>query len=1016
MSEGIVVQDELGVIIQHNPAALKILGLSSDELYGRTSMDPNWRAIKEDGSSFPGEEHPAMVSLRTGKPVLGVVMGLILPTSEMRWIRINSAFIFSNSKKRVLSTFADITSQYKMTDELDYISQNLKELFFVKNNLNSVDRKEIIFQNKEIFNFLNDNSIISVTDKYGKIINVNENFLKISGFSKQELIGNNFELLNSNMHEKDFFRNLWETILSGGTWRGEIYNFKKDKTLFVISSNIFPLKDTNDKILYFLAFSTDVTESSLNSIRLKEAQKTAKIGSWEFNLENFSQIWSEEHYKIFEIPVGQDPEKLYQIYRSKIHPEDLKDLDFYLQRAINEGIGFVFNHRVFLDSGKRIKFVQGICRVVKDKDNKSKILFGTCQDRSDFVKLQEENKLLLSMLKIGLWKYNINEDKLYWNQAMFNLYEISPDEFDGSISAWSKLIKSEKESFVKDFKDSITNDKDYFSILEISVKFSRRKFIGNRAIKTEFGTKGNIILFGLSWDNTTSSLNENLISQQKLLIESILHNIPCMVFVKDFNEGMKYKLFNKAGEELLGVQSKNVIGKTDYDIYSKSVADLNYEMDNKIFEIGKVHEISKEKIETKLGTKWLKTFRVPTYTLDGNPDLLIGVSLDISNELLQEEKLKKLLDENIAILRSTKLSIITTDLSGIITSFNEESEKILMYKSLEVVQKKNVLEFFNKNELNAVFQENYKSSSFYNDGYFSLLIQSAEKGFYEEKQWSYIGKNGKNTQVKLNFSVLLDNNNIKYGYMLIAKDITNEILIQDKLNEERAKSVHNSKLTSLGELSASIMHEINNPLSIISSSIQIIKKGKDNSETNEQRFLQIEKAVQRIIKIVSGLKRFSRVTAGDAQELLYISDIIKEVIIITEGKIKENSIELRINIVSEGKILGDFVELEQVLINLINNSADAIKNLEEKWITLNLFNESQQVVLQVIDSGAGIPIELQEKIFNPFFTTKPKGIGTGLGLSISKSILERHRGVLDINRNFKNTCFELRFPKAVYNE
>lgn len=167
---------------------------------------------------------------------------------------------------------------------------------------------------------------------------------------------------------------------------------------------------------------------------------------------------------------------------------------------------------------------------------------------------------------------------------------------------------------------------------------------------------------------------------------------------------------------------------------------------------------------------------------------------------------------------------------------------------------------------------------------------------------------------------------------------------------------------------------------------------------------------------MSGLKRFSRSTENDLHELLYLSDIIREVLIITEGKVKYNSVDLKLNVVSEGKIVGDFVELEQVLINLINNAADAIKNLSEKWITLNLFNDGGEVVLKIIDSGNGVPKDLQEKIFNPFFTTKPKGEGTGLGLSISKSIIERHHGKLLINSNFKNTCFELRFKKAVYNE
>ena len=1011
MSEGIVVQEQEGKIIQYNPAALKILGLTEDELLGRTSMDPNWKSIKEDGSPFPGEEHPAMVSLRTGKPVLDVTMGLNLPSGELRWIKINAVSIFTKNKRKVLSNFTDITSQFNMNEELDYISKSLKDLFFVKNK-NVKDRKEIIFQNKEIFNFINNNSILYVTDINGIIININQNFEKISGYKKEELIGENFEKINSNMHPKEFFREMWETILSGKTWFGDIYNNRKDTSLFVINTKIFPLKNSSGKIIHFLAFSSDITEKALNAIRLTEAQKIAKIGSWEFNIENSAQFWSEEHYKIFEIPKDQPKEKLYELYRSRIHPDDLATLDYYMQRALNEGLGFVYNHRVWLENGKRIKYVQGIARVVKDKNDKPKYLLGTCQDRTEFIKIQEENKLVLKMLKIGIWKYSLTEKRFYWDESMFNLYEISPSEFEGTFPEWLKLIKSDSKKVESDFNSALESKIEYNSVLEIKVNFAKRKFIGNRAVLTEINASSNQFLYGISCDNSSISLNENIIYEQKTLIENIFYNIPCMIFVKDYKNDLRFKIFNKAGEDLLGVPSNEIIGKTDYDFFPKEQADFFTDKDKQTFISKKVEEIPKEEINTKLGKRWLRTFKIPTYDANGNPSLLIGVSFDITNELIQQDKLKRLLDENIAILKSTNLSVITTDLKGIITGFNEESERILDYNSNEVIGKVNILQFFDQNEIK-LFADNSNEEKVDS---FSLLIKDANKGIYTEKQISYLSRSKNPTQVKLAISSLKNNENVIYGYMAIAKDMTNELLIQNKLDEERVKAVHNSKLISLGELSAGIMHEINNPLSIIAASVQLLKKSHDVPVQFANKCEQIEKAMSRILKIVSGLKRFSRSTENDLHELLYLSDIIREVLIITEGKVKYNSVDLKLNVVSEGKIVGDFVELEQVLINLINNAADAIKNLSEKWITLNLFNDGGEVVLQIIDSGNGVPKDLQEKIFNPFFTTKPKGEGTGLGLSISKSIIERHHGKLLINSNFKNTCFELRFKKAVYNE
>lgn len=90
MSEGMVVQGPSGAIIDFNPAACEILGLTPDELFGRTSPDPRWRAIRPNGEAFCGEDHPSMVTLRTGEPQHGVIMGVVTPENERRWLRINS--------------------------------------------------------------------------------------------------------------------------------------------------------------------------------------------------------------------------------------------------------------------------------------------------------------------------------------------------------------------------------------------------------------------------------------------------------------------------------------------------------------------------------------------------------------------------------------------------------------------------------------------------------------------------------------------------------------------------------------------------------------------------------------------------------------------------------------------------------------------------------------------------------------------------------------------------------------
>ena len=129
MAEGLVIQSQSGEVVDANPAAERVLGLSRDQLLGRTSLDPAWRAVREDGSPFPGHEHPAMVTLRTGLPLHDVVMGVHLPDGGQRWIRINSEpvpALRAGDERGVVATFVDITEARTALNQVRHLVQRLQ--------------------------------------------------------------------------------------------------------------------------------------------------------------------------------------------------------------------------------------------------------------------------------------------------------------------------------------------------------------------------------------------------------------------------------------------------------------------------------------------------------------------------------------------------------------------------------------------------------------------------------------------------------------------------------------------------------------------------------------------------------------------------------------------------------------------------------------------------------------------------------------------------------------------------
>jgi signal transduction histidine kinase len=243
------------------------------------------------------------------------------------------------------------------------------------------------------------------------------------------------------------------------------------------------------------------------------------------------------------------------------------------------------------------------------------------------------------------------------------------------------------------------------------------------------------------------------------------------------------------------------------------------------------------------------------------------------------------------------------------------------------------------------------------------------------------------------------------------QDQTTQFFLQRELEEERAKSSRNARLASLGELSAGVAHEINNPLAIIDGNARLLANSLSDPAGFTAGVQAILNACNRISRIVASLKKFAGASEPTAYSEHFLRDVIDETLGLIETKARSSCAEIRLDLNTEARILCDRLQIEQVLINLINNAADAIRAEHEKWIHISATDTDGAAVLRVSNSGTRIPVSVQEKLFTPFFTTKGIGEGTGLGLSISKGIVEDHSGTISFVKDSPHTCFEIRLPK-----
>jgi len=240
---------------------------------------------------------------------------------------------------------------------------------------------------------------------------------------------------------------------------------------------------------------------------------------------------------------------------------------------------------------------------------------------------------------------------------------------------------------------------------------------------------------------------------------------------------------------------------------------------------------------------------------------------------------------------------------------------------------------------------------------------------------------------------------------------------EQELRDKQEQLVQAGKLATLGELTAGIAHELNNPLNniglFLGNAEDLIRLGGTDKERALSELRNAMQQVRKATEIISHLRTFGR-SATASRELLSLKDVIEGALSLMQEQFRLRQIKVSIELGSEEPmVVGNSIQLEQVVINLLTNARDAMADSPTKEIRVSGSVGSEAVEVTFAVTGHGIPPEFERRIFDPFFTTKEVGKGTGLGLSIVYGIIKDHGGTISVeSRVGQGATFLIRLPHA----
>jgi len=445
-------------------------------------------------------------------------------------------------------------------------------------------------ENKFQLTALDQHDIVSTADVSGRITAVNDKFCQISGYSHDELLGQNHRILKSERHSQEFFDDLWQTISSGKVWRGSICNRNKNGHEYWVEATIVPFLDKHAKPYKYVSARTDITSLMQSEERLNRSQEFARMANWDWNIATDEIFWSDRVWDVLGLEKknvkGSDNRFL-----ASIHPDDHQMMTEAVDSCLKHGSELNIEHRVIWPDGS-IHWVQQFGDIVRDKGGAPLNMLGVMQDidvrkQAELALAERERQLQEAqrMANVGHWRADVSAGEFYWSDEIYRIVGRDPENFKITMAKFYDLVHPDDLDRLQETEKVGRRVGHFDVIFRVIRPDGTLRHVHEFAKAKQGAGNDRLILTGTLQDITERVRMEEKMARQRALLDMLHHSTTDFVVNGDFRAAMNDML--KALLKLTGSKfgfAGEVIFKEDGQPFLKThaITDISWDAQTRV--------------------------------------------------------------------------------------------------------------------------------------------------------------------------------------------------------------------------------------------------------------------------------------------------------------------------------------------------------------------------------------------------------------------------------------------------